>query len=638
MKIHPIKYLTGLSLLCVTTGLFAQSPAVPDKEEYSKLYRRIVQLDPESLLKAHSDPKIYEVGISAGTGNDSIFSEGLNRWFYIDREEFHRRVATQTPHEISDYLSATYNGYFYYLKWGERLHEADLMEQAARKYPGDALRNEAEHLRVWFNNKGRDSMVWIAEKQAVIKDLERKGATWWALRVKWNLLSLTAGFGTSYPVAFATADQLIEDLEGVNNRDFPYKRKVYSEIADLYYRFRDYETAAPLLEKITAEPGADYFDNSGLRARNTLGIYYRDIGDMKRSGEYFLSVLEAADTIYMRSLHDAVALSNLGHNLTRAGMYPEAIGLYEVALPVMVRATDYSFASSIAAGMSQCFMNMGDWKNAKRWADTSLEYIRKHIHYTNPHLARELYPILAKYYIAKGDKTTGSLYVDSISLAYADYRDEFNSMLLMRARQELLAEKNRTQEEKLNAQRVRIAGLVFITLAAIASSLIILRLYRRKKAAYEKLSEQATRWAYDEKMERTAGPVQEPEPIYKLPSAKEIALITGLHEMMSTGRRYADPSLTLDALAKELGVNRNILSGSINDVTGRNFNNFLNEYRIKEAVRKLSSPENGDIYIDEIYEAVGFNSRTSFYRAFKSFTGLSPTEYKRQVDQREAEI
>lgn len=631
-----IKYAAILALTGATTGAFGLSPLLSQEQEYGRvLYQRTLRLNPDSLLEAHSDPAVYERSISAEQGTDSTYSQEAQKWFYIDREEFYRRVATQTHSEIFDYLTATYHGYFYHLPKERKLKEVEWMEQAAKRYNSDALGYEAAHLSVWFNNyEGKETEVWIGELEDAIHQMERRGATYWALRMKYHLFSQTAGFGTSYPVAFAMAEELIKELDEVSNTDFPHKRKVYSEIADLYYRFRDYQTAVPLLEKITAEPGAGYFDNSGLRARNTLGLYYQGIGQRNRAGDYFLSVLESRDTISMRSVHDAIALSNLGDNLAEAGLYREAIGLYRAALPVMIRETDYSFASGIAVGLAECFMELGDWNRAKQWADTALSYIREHIHYTDPHRAREIYPILAKYYTIQGDKATASQYIDSLSQAHADYRDEFNSMLLMRTRQELLAEKNKAQEEKLHAQRVRILGLVGITLATILALLIIWRLYRRKKAAYEKLSEQATRWAYAETVE-TLPATRVSKEARAHPSPDENSLVMKLHAIMSDGRRYTDPSLTLDSLAKEVGVNRNVLSGAINTVAGRNFNNFVNEYRVKEAVRVLSAPNN-NIYIDEIYEQVGFNSRTSFYRAFKSFTGLSPTEYKRQIDQKES--
>jgi YesN/AraC family two-component response regulator len=92
---------------------------------------------------------------------------------------------------------------------------------------------------------------------------------------------------------------------------------------------------------------------------------------------------------------------------------------------------------------------------------------------------------------------------------------------------------------------------------------------------------------------------------------------------------FKNSELTLDILAQKIHVNRNSLSHAINAVTGKNFNSFVNEYRIKEALRIISKTPNP--YMEELYAQVGFRSRTSFYRTFKQITGLSPREFKVRI-------
>ena len=65
----------------------------------------------------------------------------------------------------------------------------------------------------------------------------------------------------------------------------------------------------------------------------------------------------------------------------------------------------------------------------------------------------------------------------------------------------------------------------------------------------------------------------------------------------------------------------------INQEYGSNFNSLLNEYRIKEACRRLGG--NANMTIEGIAESVGFKSRTSFGALFKSITGLSPSAYQK---------
>ncbi len=635
--------MISLCFAVCTIGVLSANPVVStgDKAYARALYERIMHLNPDSLLRTHADPAVYQRTIDAAKGSDSIYSRDDKRWFYIDRDEFHRVIAAGPSYDTYEYISTTYNGYFYHLSREKLLHEAELAEQAAGKYPGDALRNEAGHLRVWYNNLGRDSTIWIAEQQAAIKAFERKGATWWALRIKGHLFQLTAGFGTEYSVAFSTAEQLIEDMDGLDRRQYPFIGTLYGDIGLLYYKFRDYEAAVPLLEKATRETPGLYFDDFNLKARNTLAIYYREMGDRERSDDYFISILQSPDTIYARAVYDAVALANLGHNLTRSGLYREAIELYEISLPVMIRDNDYSFASGIAVGMAECYMEQGDWEGAKQWADTATAYIREHIHFMNPHRARQIYPILAKYHQQKGDAATAGKYIDSLSMAHANYKDEFDAMLLMRTRQELLAEKNHSQQEKLHLQQTGITGLIIFAIILLFSSILIYYLYQKKKAAYHELVEKNKQWADSDDLEqRTVSHLHtqsapeentcnENNGIDKQePTEKDIELTARIHEMMVEKQIYRDSSLSLDTLAQMLKVTRETVSRAINRTTGKNFTHFLNEYRIKEAVRILSNASNRIINFDDLYEQLGFNSRTTFHRAFKKITGLPPAEFK----------
>lgn len=77
------------------------------------------------------------------------------------------------------------------------------------------------------------------------------------------------------------------------------------------------------------------------------------------------------------------------------------------------------------------------------------------------------------------------------------------------------------------------------------------------------------------------------------------------------------------------------VSAAISKEHGSNFNSLLNEYRLKEACRRLNDQEHyGDFTIEAIAESVGFKSRTGFARLFKEFTGLTPSVYLRMARER----
>ncbi|MDR0873813.1 MAG: helix-turn-helix domain-containing protein [Prevotellaceae bacterium] len=110
-----------------------------------------------------------------------------------------------------------------------------------------------------------------------------------------------------------------------------------------------------------------------------------------------------------------------------------------------------------------------------------------------------------------------------------------------------------------------------------------------------------------------------------MPAAEDYEIVEQAHRILLDGL-FKEYELVLDTLAVKMGIHSKTLSQVINSVTGKNFNQFVNEYRIKEAIRIMSHEK--DLRLKEIYWQVGFNSYTAFYRTFKQITGLHPTQFK----------
>ncbi len=93
---------------------------------------------------------------------------------------------------------------------------------------------------------------------------------------------------------------------------------------------------------------------------------------------------------------------------------------------------------------------------------------------------------------------------------------------------------------------------------------------------------------------------------------------------------YLDPNLTLKKLSERLMIHYNYLSQIINEKLGHSFNDFINKYRIEEAQRKLLDPRQGQKNVLEIAYDTGFYSKSVFNTAFKKFTGMTPSEFKKK--------
>lgn len=105
-----------------------------------------------------------------------------------------------------------------------------------------------------------------------------------------------------------------------------------------------------------------------------------------------------------------------------------------------------------------------------------------------------------------------------------------------------------------------------------------------------------------------------------------------LDHLMSVERVYRHEGLTIAVLAAKLDLPEHRLRQVINEGLGhRNFNAFLNRYRIDEAKAALSDLSQRDVPVLTIAMDAGFQSIGPFNRAFKADTGVTPTEFRRDA-------
>ena len=94
---------------------------------------------------------------------------------------------------------------------------------------------------------------------------------------------------------------------------------------------------------------------------------------------------------------------------------------------------------------------------------------------------------------------------------------------------------------------------------------------------------------------------------------------------------YLKPNLKLEDVAKSLKLNKSYLSQLINKESSYNFNDYINNLRVEEAKRMISDEDYNNYTIESIGLESGFNSKSSFFTAFKKFTDTTPNNYKKEV-------
>jgi len=105
-----------------------------------------------------------------------------------------------------------------------------------------------------------------------------------------------------------------------------------------------------------------------------------------------------------------------------------------------------------------------------------------------------------------------------------------------------------------------------------------------------------------------------------------------LDQLMAVERIYRQEGLTIGGLAARLNLPEHRLRQAINEGLGyRNFNAFLNHYRLADAKAALADPSQREVPVLTIAMDAGFQSIGPFNRAFKGDTGVTPTEFRRDA-------
>ncbi len=122
------------------------------------------------------------------------------------------------------------------------------------------------------------------------------------------------------------------------------------------------------------------------------------------------------------------------------------------------------------------------------------------------------------------------------------------------------------------------------------------------------------------------------EPATRTHELPELALWREkLLAIMDEQKLYLDSELSLADLARRLHTNTSMLSQVINVGLGRNFNDFVNEYRINEFKKLALDESRQHLSLLGIALDAGFNSKATFNRVFKKSTGVSPKEFVDEV-------
>ena len=115
----------------------------------------------------------------------------------------------------------------------------------------------------------------------------------------------------------------------------------------------------------------------------------------------------------------------------------------------------------------------------------------------------------------------------------------------------------------------------------------------------------------------------------KMPGANMEALLNSLEQLVRQKELYKNANLTVSELARHMNIPSHQLSQLLNEGLNKNFTSYVNGFRISKACDMIT--EGHPYSLESIGYEVGFNSKSTFYTAFKKITGTTPNLYKESM-------
>lgn len=462
-------------------------------------------------------------------------------------------------------------------------------------------------------------------------------------------------FVQNYERAFAHYLEIASELETISTSDFPLRPHIYNQIANMYYTFREYGEAIIYFQKVVEDPEVrDNYYSSHYPAMNGMGLSYRyGYDDYDRSDSCFRQILrETKSNEQDRVVWEGIAEGNIGYNYYLRGDMDTALLWLIPAIEKIIRPNDVAFVSQRAANVADIFLKKGKPQQAKKYIDIALDSYYKT---RKPTKDSYLYNVLSRYYAYVGEKQTAATYIDSAMTAIKQENEVYSGLVLRRVEQRLRAADNKIHEQQLDAEqdrsRIYQRATILVSVAFIIILILLgltLVIYRRQRKAYRELVRHSQDWAKvhpkkrkPHKKAKNKQPVSDDTLLETesdlcdtiiAPEEKDKLIMKDIDKIMSERKLFTQTDLTLDTLATQIGYNRYYISTAMNRCSKKNFNSYINEYRIKEAIQLISDPIYAEMNIEDIAFKSGFNDRRTFYRVFKNITGLSPGTFRKNTN------
>jgi AraC-like DNA-binding protein len=118
---------------------------------------------------------------------------------------------------------------------------------------------------------------------------------------------------------------------------------------------------------------------------------------------------------------------------------------------------------------------------------------------------------------------------------------------------------------------------------------------------------------------------------YQLTKERRDQILASIESHFTIAKPYLRHGYSLRNLSEDLEITYTYLSFIINREYGLNFNDLINRYRISHMQQLMEKPDAHMYTLEGLAHKSGFNSRSTFYRAFQKSTGKIPSAFLRDM-------
>lgn len=363
--------------------------------------------------------------------------------------------------------------------------------------------------------------------------------------------------------------------------------------------------------KVCTERALELFSATGYglgvaQMNNNFGVYHSVAGQSTKAEFYFEIALDQARQIGNILLIGSILINQADHAVQN-GRYRQAVDLLEKALVLFQQAKANDRIERAMIELLDLFAVLGDYEQFKAQLEGYLQF-------------REAF----------ASSTASARFAELKSL----YEHERHISQIKQQAYEL--------QEKQRFLILTVVSLAFALTGLLVLGLLYYKNQRLVRSLYQK-NKNTLRQPYAVHPHEVSGVVVPPEQVVGISKGPENARLTteeastesidrlqqlffDINALVDSLKLYTNPTLTLSELAKQLNTNETYISQAINQYAHKNFNAFINQFRIEEAQR-LMIVSRGEAVLDQLIEDCGFNSKSTFYRLFKQQTGLTPSQY-----------